>query len=66
MKNKGRFSIACTGVILALLLTAGDAGAARIKDMAYFLGARSNSLIGYGLVVGLKTPATPPPILCSP
>jgi flagellar P-ring protein precursor FlgI len=54
MKNKGRFSIACTGMILAFLLSAGTASAARIKDMAYFLGARSNAVIGYGLVVGLK------------
>jgi flagellar P-ring protein precursor FlgI len=54
MKKKGRLSIACIGMILALLLSAGTANPARIKDMAYFLGARSNALIGYGLVVGLK------------
>src|SRR5208337_3787889 len=54
MKKKGRFSIACTGMILTFLLSAGTATPARIKDMAYFLGARSNQLIGYGLVVGLK------------
>jgi flagellar P-ring protein precursor FlgI len=54
MKKKGRFSITCIGMILAFLLSAGTANPARIKDMAYFLGARSNSLIGYGLVVGLK------------
>jgi flagellar P-ring protein precursor FlgI len=40
--------------ILVFLLSAGNAGAARIKDFAYFLGARPNALIGYGLVVGLK------------
>jgi flagellar basal body P-ring protein FlgI len=28
--------------------------AARIKDVAYFLGARPNNLIGYGLIVGLN------------
>ncbi|MGA2227871.1 MAG: flagellar basal body P-ring protein FlgI, partial [Syntrophobacteraceae bacterium] len=54
MKKKGRFSIVCIGMILAFLLSAGTANAARIKDMAYFLGARSNELVGYGLVVGLK------------
>ncbi len=54
MKNKGSFSIACMGMILAFLLSAGTANSARIKDMAYFLGARSNALMGYGLVVGLK------------
>ena len=54
MKKKGRFSIACICMILTFLLSAGTAGAARIKDFAYFLGARSNALMGYGLVVGLK------------
>ena len=54
MKKKGRFSIVCIGMILGFLLSAGTASAARIKDLAYFLGARSNALIGYGLVVGLK------------
>ena len=54
MKKKGRFSLACICIILAFLLSAGTANSARIKDMAYFLGARSNALVGYGLVVGLK------------
>jgi flagellar P-ring protein FlgI len=54
MKKKGSFSIACIGIILAFLLSTGTASAARIKDMAYFLGARQNDLIGYGLAVGLK------------
>lgn len=42
--------------LLAALLVApaGAAFGARIKDIAYFLGARSNMLIGYGLVVGLN------------
>ena len=53
MKKK-RFSIICVGMSLTFLLMAGTADSARIKDLAYFLGARSNSLIGYGLVVGLK------------
>jgi len=54
MKKKGRFPIVCIGVMMILLLSAGTANSARIKDLAYFLGARPNSLIGYGLVVGLK------------
>jgi len=54
MKKRGRFYIACTVMILVFVLWAGTAHPARIKDMAYFLGARSNSLLGYGLVVGLK------------
>jgi flagellar P-ring protein precursor FlgI len=41
-------------MILTFLLSAGTANSARIKDLAYFLGARPNSLMGYGLVVGLK------------
>jgi len=52
--KKSRFSIACIGMILTFLLQTGTAHSARIKDLAYFLGSRSNSLIGYGLVVGLK------------
>jgi flagellar P-ring protein precursor FlgI len=53
MKNKGLFSFLCIGILTSLLST-GSAGAARIKDFAYFLGSRPNALIGYGLVVGLK------------
>jgi len=53
MKTKGIFSFLSIG-FLALLLLAGSADAARVKDFAYFLGARPNALIGYGLVVGLK------------
>jgi flagellar P-ring protein precursor FlgI len=38
----------------ALLLGAGGAGAARIKDIASVKGVRGNQIIGYGLVVGLR------------
>jgi flagellar P-ring protein precursor FlgI len=41
-------------MVFGLLLWARPANCARIKDLAYFLGARQNALIGYGLVVGLK------------
>jgi flagellar P-ring protein precursor FlgI len=53
MKKQHIFRLVCI-CTLGCLLTAGEAGGARIKDMAYFLGSRSNALIGYGLVVGLK------------
>ena len=36
-----------------LLFMAGMADAARIKEMGYINGARTNQLIGYGLVTGL-------------
>ncbi len=55
MKNRGPVAAVVAGTILALLLWAGTARSARIKDFAYFLGDRSNDLIGYGLVVGLKS-----------
>ncbi|MBF0104833.1 MAG: flagellar basal body P-ring protein FlgI [Deltaproteobacteria bacterium] len=44
-------------VIVSLILTAAlvrDSRAARIKDLVGFEGVRSNHLIGYGLIVGLK------------
>ena len=41
----------CVG--LALVLAASNARAERIKELADLQGARSNQLIGYGLVVGL-------------
>jgi flagellar P-ring protein precursor FlgI len=54
MTNKGRVAAVITSTVLVLLIWAGAARSARIKDIAYFLGDRSNDLIGYGLVVGLK------------
>ena len=36
-----------------LVLTALDASAERVKDLASILGVRENQLVGYGLVVGL-------------
>jgi flagellar P-ring protein FlgI len=38
---------------LALMLLAGNAPAARLKDLVAIEGVRENQLIGYGLVVGL-------------
>jgi len=37
-----------------LFFSAYDAGAARIKDIAFIDGVRPNQLVGYGLVVGLS------------
>ena len=54
MNMKGRFISVCISVVVTLLLSAGTASPAKIKDLAYFLGTRSNALIGYGLVVGLN------------
>lgn len=48
--------IVCTLFFITafLLFMAGMADAARIKEMGYINGARSNQLIGYGLVTGLS------------
>jgi len=54
MRIKDIFSVICIVMVLAFLILTGTAEAARIKDLGYFLGTRSNELIGYGLVVGLK------------
>lgn len=40
-------------LLAASLLSASPCFAARVKDLAQFEGVRSNSLIGYGLIVGL-------------
>ena len=40
-------------IVAFLLFMVGMADAARIKEMGYINGARSNQLIGYGLVTGL-------------
>jgi flagellar P-ring protein precursor FlgI len=40
--------------LLLIILSDGAFAGSRIKDIAHFSGVRSNSLAGYGLVVGLK------------
>ncbi len=45
--------IAAAGVVAALVLLSAAPGAVRIKDITSLQGARSNQLIGFGLVVGL-------------
>lgn len=54
MKKKAILISAATTMIAIWLLLSGTANSARVKDLAYFLGTRSNALIGYGLVVGLN------------
>jgi flagellar P-ring protein precursor FlgI len=41
-------------VLLSLLISSQTLHAARIKDIANVRGVRSNQLVGYGVVVGLK------------
>jgi flagellar P-ring protein precursor FlgI len=41
-------------IVAFFLFLAGMAGAARIKEMGWINGARTNQLIGYGLVTGLS------------
>jgi len=52
MFKKGWFRF-LSALLLVGWLVPIDVEAARIKDIAYFKGGRSNQLIGYGLVVGL-------------
>ena len=52
-------SISQAVILLTLALTLAmastlDAATSRIKDIGHFSGVRSNSLIGYGLVIGLN------------
>jgi len=46
-------SVLAAGLAL-FLLTTPSFPASRIKDIGHFAGVRSNSLIGYGLVIGLN------------
>ena len=48
-----RYKVVKFLTLLALILTADQAIAQRIKDIASVAGVRSNHLVGYGLVVGL-------------
>lgn len=43
-----------TATLIAVITAIGSANAARIKDISTIKGIRSNHLIGYGLMVGLK------------
>jgi flagellar P-ring protein precursor FlgI len=50
----GRVCLALGLLLLLLLGGAGPTEAARLKDLASVKGVRSNQVIGYGLVVGLR------------
>lgn len=50
---KRRNTTICLAMILLILISAGGAFAARIKDIAAIGGVRDNQLIGYGIVGGL-------------
>lgn len=50
---RGRLLRAGVLGLIAALFFAAPAWAIRVKDVAYLRGARTNQLIGYGLVVGL-------------
>jgi flagellar P-ring protein precursor FlgI len=51
----GRFKYIFSALLfLAASFPPGSADAARIKDIAFIEGVRSNQLVGYGLVVGLS------------
>src|SRR5205809_2641829 len=41
-------------ITLVMFLSIPAQAASRIKDIGHFSGVRSNSLIGYGLVIGLN------------
>jgi flagellar P-ring protein precursor FlgI len=58
IKYKVKVQNAAIGLIVALALLIGagvEAQAARVKDIASIGGARTNQLLGYGLVVGLNS-----------
>lgn len=55
--NPYKLVLKCIGLALCSALLAGTAyaqGAVRLKDLGRFAGVRDNSVIGYGLVVGLS------------
>ncbi len=53
MNKSGKYIVCLIFLALILSLPSGAWGA-RLKDIAFFQGVRSNQLIGYGLVVGLN------------
>lgn len=55
LKNLRRYGALFAGLVLiSFFISSQSALAARIKDVADLEGVRSNSLLGYGVVVGLK------------
>lgn len=57
MRLRAALLLACIGMMsfsASLGLSQGPDSGTRIKDLARFVGIQSNSLIGYGLVIGLS------------
>ena len=54
MNTRLPFLLTAHCLLFLLVLAAPPSDAARIKDIGYVSGVRSNQLIGYGLVIGLK------------
>jgi flagellar P-ring protein precursor FlgI len=54
MNHLQRILLATLITLFSFVYLAGSAQAARIKDIAFFKGVRTNQLVGYGLVVGLN------------
>ncbi|MEW5948922.1 MAG: flagellar basal body P-ring protein FlgI [Thermodesulfobacteriota bacterium] len=54
MNHLRRILLTTLITLLSFIYLAGSAQAARIKDIAFFKGVRTNQLVGYGLVVGLN------------
>src|SRR3546814_2441456 len=55
MRRHDRQLRLCRGLTLALMMFPTLVHAERIKDLADVQGVRSNPLVGYGLVVGLRS-----------
>ena len=53
MTVKGIYGLAAV-LLLGICSVAAAQGSVKIKDLARFDGVRSQSLVGYGLVVGLS------------
>jgi flagellar P-ring protein precursor FlgI len=54
MNHLQRILLATLITLFSFVYLAGSAQAARIKDIAFFKGVRTNQLVGYGLIVGLN------------
>ncbi len=53
MYGLSRYLIIITFITIVVVFSATPAQSARLKDVAFFEGVRSNQLLGYGLIVGL-------------
>jgi flagellar P-ring protein FlgI len=54
MRDRNRTALLLFALLLGALGLPGRASAERFQDLADLVGARSNQLVGYGLVVGLN------------